>query len=242
MKLIAFDIETANTDPNALKEGQQLGISCAALLVEGQDEPMFWHGPPGLPCGRRQLVNLVETMLSFVDDGYQIVTINGCGFDFRVLAEESGLVAECRWLAERHVDLMLIPLRRRGWPVGLEAFAVGSGVEGKLKTVRLKNGDVISDMTGAKAPQLWADGEQSAVLAYLADDVRVTLDVARVARDSYVLRWVSRKGAPYMERVPVPLPSAAEVLRWKQVDQSWLDNPMNADALMDWGRRDVAAG
>jgi hypothetical protein len=45
---------------------------------------------------------------------YTIVTWNGTGFDFDILAEESGMLAECKGLAVNHVDMMFHVLCRLG--------------------------------------------------------------------------------------------------------------------------------
>ena len=41
--------------------------------------------------------------------------IDGCGFDFAVLAQETGMVKECAELAINHVDLMLIVTFQKGY-------------------------------------------------------------------------------------------------------------------------------
>ena len=78
---------------------------------------------------------MVRGLMGLAADGFTIVTVNGAGFDFAVLAEESGMVAECADLAiNHHCDMMLISVCKLGWPVGLEALAIGAGGRGTAPT------------------------------------------------------------------------------------------------------------
>ena len=49
--------------------------------------------------------SFVEYLATQVENGYTIVTWNGLGFDFDILADESQMLAECRQLAIGHVQL-----------------------------------------------------------------------------------------------------------------------------------------
>ncbi len=59
----------------------------------------------------------------------------------------------------------------------------GMGLAGKVK-----------GMTGELAPVLWAQGKREEVLAYVAQDVRTTLELAQVCESRGELRWVARSG------------------------------------------------
>ena len=113
-KYLAFDIEIAkvqSADERDWKAQRPLGISCAATLATGASEPVLWHGvtkdnrPASQMC-QQEAVKLVEYLANQVRHGYTIVTWNGVGFDFDILAEESGMFVECRRLARDHVDMM----------------------------------------------------------------------------------------------------------------------------------------
>jgi hypothetical protein len=190
-KYLAFDIETAKAmpaDDYDWKSHRPLGISCAATCLEHASEPLIWHG--GSNCrrlashmNRREVGRLVDYLTEQVENGYTILTWNGVGFDFDVLAEESGLLQECRRLASNHVDMMFHVVCRLGYGVSLDSAARGMGLTGK------KQG-----MTGASAPLLWAQGRRKEVLDYVAQDVRITLELAAACEARGFLRWITRSG------------------------------------------------
>jgi hypothetical protein len=127
-------------------------------------------------------------------EGYTLLTWNGCSFDFHVLAQESSLFNECGDLALNHIDLMLIVTFTKGYFLGLDKALAGAGVKGKVKNVTLSNGTLLNDMSGAKAPQLWADGEYQVVLEYLRADVTQLIELAKVIETKKSFQWKSNSG------------------------------------------------
>jgi hypothetical protein len=252
MKLAAFDLEIAKELPEGetdWKAHRPLGISCAAFAFSPvrmiEDEEIFISQFFGLdnkqPIPLRpkmtqdEAAGMVRNMFDRVEDGYTFVTVNGLAFDFEVLAEESGLYAECAYLAlNHHCDLMLMSVCRLGWRTGLDAFAKGAGVESKLKSVTLSDGRVLEGMNGAKAPEMWAAGEYDAVLAYLKQDVKATLETAVKAIERGRLAWRSGSGKPYHVAVNGRLPTVAEMLAWPRPDVPWMDTPPDPDAMAAW--------
>ena len=83
-----------------------------------------------------------------------------------IVAEESGQLDDCRELAMGHVDMMYHFFCGKGFPIKLNAAAKAIGVS------KPENVD------GSVAPQLWKDGDCQTVLDYVAQDCRLTLDVA----------------------------------------------------------------
>jgi hypothetical protein len=140
--------------------------------------------------------------------GQTAVTWNGAGFDFRVLAQASGLVDECIELAWAHLDLMFWFHCRNGYSVGLNkaAQAVGSG-----KT---------EGMSGADAPRLWDAGEYQMVLDYVAQDVRALAAVHEGAARGNALRWINSRGR--VSRAPGPLLTVREAYKLPATDTSWM--------------------
>jgi hypothetical protein len=53
---------------------------------------------------REETAALVRCLSEQVEHGYTLLTWNGVGFDLDVLAEESGMLAECKRLALAHVE------------------------------------------------------------------------------------------------------------------------------------------
>ncbi len=234
MKLASFDLEIAKVLPlrarNLFKYGP-LGISCAAVAFSDQPGAAYWSGEPQL--SREKAGALVSRLGELVADGYTLVTWNGCGFDFRVLAEESGLLDDCAGLALAHVDLMLLVTFNKGYYLGLEAALHGAGLGGKLKTVRLLNGTVLDDMQGAMAPRLWAEGETEAVLQYLEADVVRQLQLAQDICVTKAIRWRSKRGSPMEVLVPRLL-SVRECFALPEPDTSWMTDPPKREQFLAW--------
>jgi hypothetical protein len=215
MKLAAFDLEIAKVLPDweqDLKHYRPLGISCAAVRLDDGREFIFQSTPETIAISTEGCREIVAALNRLVEEDYTIVTWNGAGFDFDILAEESDDRPGCAELARRHVDLMLIVVALRGHFLGLDAAAAGMRVPGKLKQVRLRDGRVLNGMTGAMAPRLWQEGEREAVLAYLSEDVRVTLEVAQAVAVQRRLFWRSKRGDVNQFTVP-KLYSVVECLR-----------------------------
>ena len=88
---------------------------------------------PADRMGRQEAAELVQYLATQVENGYTIATWNGLGFDFDILAEESGMLVECRMLAIGHVDMIFHVLCELGYGVGLDAAAKGMRLAGKSK-------------------------------------------------------------------------------------------------------------
>lgn len=256
MKLAAFDLEIAKILPEGDFDWQAqrpLGISCACLLGSDNslvtfpskkiddytgvfDEVVAFDDWSTIRLDEPSLRELVSILRSYTDQGFIIVTVNGLGFDFQILAEESGMWRECADLAlNHHCDLMLASVCAKGWRTGLDSFAKGAGIKSKLKEVILNDGTVLQGMDGAKAPELWAAGEYDAVLAYLKQDVVVTLEAARTAVERGELRWLSSTSRLWGVALPGRvLPTCAEMLKWPRPDTSWMTDPPDPMEIGAW--------
>ena len=190
-RYLAFDLETATRLPSDCPPWGtfgHVGISCAATCACDSDEPRLWFG-----CGSRQrpasrmaeseVRRLVRYLATQVQRGYTILTWNGLGFDFRILAEESGLSRECCDLAVEHVDMMFHVLCRLGFGVALESGAKGLGVGTKRAGV-----------SGCLIPQLWKEGRHEEVLDYVANDAKLTLAVAEACEKRGHFCWLTGSG------------------------------------------------
>jgi len=234
MELAAFDIEAAKgfpDDTDSWREYAPLGIACAAIAYSDSDTPSFWQGTPQMT--QEECRKLVTDLQDLTKRGYRIVTWNGCSFDFAVLAQESGMRAECADLAMNHADLMLIVTFTKGWFLSLQKALEGAGIGGKVKSLTLSDGTKIDDMAGSKAPELWAKGEHEAVLEYLKGDVIQLLRLAENVIEDGGISWVSGRG----NRQWV---SARKLLTVRQCfdipepDVSWMDNPPTRRQFVDW--------
>lgn len=234
MKLATFDLEIAKVLPeniNDLFDHAPLGISCAALACDDKKDVLFWQGfPKHSPEESRKLV---EDLMRYQQSGYTFVTWNGCNFDFRVLAQESGMYRECGQMALNHIDLMLIVTFTKGWFLGLDKALQGANISGKVKKLKLSNGEILDDVTGALAPILWAKQEYDAVLTYLQGDVVQTLELAKVIQSSRVIRWVSGSGK--WQSISVPrLLTVKECFNLPKPDTSWMGNAPKRESFIDW--------
>jgi hypothetical protein len=227
-KYLAFDIETTKIvqDPADWRSQRPLGISCAATL-RPNEEPLLWHGGsrqnPADRMTREETGELVRYLEKQTAQGYTLLTWNGLGFDLDVIAEESGLLTECRELASRHVDMMFHVLCRLGYGVSLDAAAKGMGLAGKTK-----------GMTGAKAPVLWAEGKREEVLSYVAQDVRTTMEVAQACESLGSLRWVARSGRIRTMRLPEGWLAIREALELPLPYTAWMDEPWTREEFTGW--------
>lgn len=234
MQLASFDIEIASVIPDAAHDWSSmpnLGISCAAVAFSDSDEVTFWSGTPQMTQDEAQ--DLVHTLIDVNGAGYSLVTWNGCSFDFRVLADESGMHQECAELAMEHIDLMLMVTFTKGWYLSLQKALDGAGLRGKLKRVRLDDGSILDDMDGSKAPALWEEGEHEAVLSYLEEDVRQQLALAQFVLSDKRVQWVSNSGNPQI--VPFDgLKTVRQCFDIAEPDTSWMTDPPTREQFIDW--------
>ena len=230
-KLLAFDIETATDVPGEDFNWQPyrpLGISCAATLASDAEKPKLWYGGesadrPAARMDRQEARELVRYLVQMAAAGFTIVTWNGLGFDYDVLSEESGLGAECQQLALEQVDMMFHVFCLKGFPVGLDAAARGTGVPGKP-----------AGMSGIKAPQLWQQGQHQKMLDYVAQDVHTTLQLASIGEQRRSLRWLTRKGTVSACALSKGWLSVRDALRLPEPDTSWMDKPMSRASFIGW--------
>lgn len=90
---------------------------------------------------------------------------------------------------------MMLVTFQKGYYLKLDKALQGARLQGKLKKVTLSDGSIITDMDGALAPTLWTQGEYDAVLAYLKQDVVMTLKLAEFILKTKTIQWISNNGA-----------------------------------------------
>jgi hypothetical protein len=228
---LAFDIETAKEVPGDdfnWRPHRPLGISCAATLASDEDKPLLWYGKtqegaPDKRMSQEDAQGLVQYLSDRAARGFKILTWNGLGFDFEVLAEESGMVAHCGECALGHVDMMFHVVCSLGYPVALNKAAQGVGMPGKPP-----------GMSGEKAPQLWAQGHFEEVLEYVSQDVRIAMQIAQTCEQRRKFEWITRKGT----KTSMPLTNGwltvREALRLPEPDTSWMSTPLSRRDFTAW--------
>jgi hypothetical protein len=220
-KFLAFDIETAKILPKEVDDllsHRPLGISCTATLAAGQEKAELFYsknddGSPAAKMSRQDLSGFVDTLLRRVSEGYTIVTLNGLGFDFDILAEESGRKDDCKKLALDHVDMMFHVFCCKGFGVGLNAAARAIG-RGKTE-----------DMDGSVAPQLWLQGDHRRVLDYVEQDCKVTLAVAARSERHRAFRWITQRNTSASLELPSGWLPVHQARKLPLPDTSWMTSP-----------------
>ena len=231
-KYCAFDIEICAIVPEGetnWKSKRPLGISCAATLTSNGEQRLWYGGQPGTIYGDKmnleELRGLVKYLEEAVDAGYPILTWNGMGFDFDILAEESRLFDSCRNLALQHVDMMFHFFCLKGYPLALDTAAKGMGLPGKTP-----------GMTGDKAPLFWSQGKRQEVLSYVAQDVRTTLDLAIETEKMQRLNWISKTGKSQVAFLPDGWLPVKDANNLPEPDNSWMKEPIDRSRFTGWAR------
>lgn len=241
LRFVSFDIEITKEIPEGEKDwkkGRPLGISCAATLTSDGDLRL-WYGAllDPLSAGSREIepsmgpsqcACLAAYLMRMQGGGYPILTFNGLGFDFDILAEEcQDTVARSTVvdLALHHIDIAFAMFCDKGYMVGLDTASRGMGLAGKTE-----------GMHGALVPAMWAQGreEQDKVLAYVAQDVKATADLYRALLNKGYLRWLSRKGRVNFWHCGYGIPTVLESLKRPEPDTSWVDNPWKREKFFGW--------
>ncbi len=188
-------------------------ITVAATLSSDGDLRLWYErDAAGLASGMLMTAPTAQLLVAWLrqmaDAGYIIVTWNGSGFDFRVLARASGMKEECIALAWDHIDMMFWFHCLRGFSIGLDkaAEAIGSG-----KTAGL---------SGADAPKLWAAGQYDQVLHYVAQDVRATEAVYLAALRNNGIQWQTTNGR--MSKAEGTPLTVREAFKLPKPDTSWM--------------------
>jgi len=229
-KYLGFDIETAKILPaniDDLHEHRPLGISCTAIWCTDQDQAEVFYsknfdGNPAEKMSVEDLSSFVDALVDKTREGYAIVTHNGLGFDFDILAEESGRLDDCRTLALNHIDMMFHFFCGKGFAIGLNAAAKSIGISKP------------ADVDGSVAPQLWIDGNHQQVLDYVTQDCRLTLDIALASEKNGRINWVTRRGSTSSFNLPFGWLTVADAMNLPLPDNSWMDDPWERSKFTGW--------
>lgn len=229
-KYIAFDIETAKILPEEVGDllaHRPLGVCCTATLAADQSKPQLFYskrtdGSPVAQMSKADLSQFVDFLLDRTEDGYTIVTLNGLGFDFDVLAEESGRQDDCKQLALSHVDMLFHIFCVKGFGVGLNAAAKAIGLSKP------------ADVHGSIAPQLWKDGNYDRVLEYVAEDCRITLEVAVISEEKGTSRWITKGGSRAGLDIPAGWLPVRDAMKLPLPDTSWMAAPWPRSKFTAW--------
>ena len=143
MKYVTFDLEIAEEIPEGTDDWRALrplGITCAATYTS-EGRLHTWtsamnQGQYAKQMNSAECRALTDHLINLHSQGYDIVTWNGLGFDFDVLADEVNdphyrqLIID---LAMDHIDPGFTMLCEKGYMIGLNTACMGMNVEGKTE-------------------------------------------------------------------------------------------------------------
>jgi hypothetical protein len=170
---------------------------------------------------------LVRFLCQLVEDGATLVTWNGLGFDFDILAEESGLFGECKTLALNHVDLMFHIFCEQGHPVSLNSVSQALGVGCKPNHI-----------VSATVPRLWSESKCEEVLDYVANDCRLLLRVFHECNTRRAYEWITQRGTRKVESLPHGWLKVCYAVNIPEPDTSWMTRPFPRSKFLGWTTRE----
>lgn len=245
-KWCAFDIETRDKAPEDPAASYALGVTCVGIAVSDPGMPPVSFRGMGSTMTPVEVCGIAHELWAYGQSGYHIASVNGLGFDFRVLAAECQDLAifdNLKELALAHRDPAFQMLCRHGFMVGLDALAVG------LELAERKTGD----MDGVKATELWASAiseDQQKVLRYVEQDALVTLGIMQALeskrwtwhdsweradyRDTPAMRWLTKKGKIAHKALPDGLLTVRECLDLPLPKTDWMDDPWPRSKFVGW--------
>jgi len=243
MAFVGFDVEIAKPVPDGPDIlSHRPGIACAAIAREGEGRASILFDPEASPVffdpasktmTREGALRILAALEEAAGRGDTLVTWNGAGFDFRLLADETGRRAECARLVMASVDMMFHVLCERGHPLSLDAALKGARLPSKMDQVTLRNGEAVH-ISGVEAPTYWQAGEYAAVAAYCAADAERTAALAAHCQRTRRLSWTSQKGRANDIYLRSGWLTVEQCLALPVPDTSWMANPIRREDVLAW--------
>lgn len=138
-------------------------------------------GTPQQEMSKPDANQMLDFLWSVHKKGDKIFTWNGTGFDWRMLAANTGELDACVELALTSYDPAFQVLAQRGMMPALD---------GVLSGFKLPN----KPMKGSKAPEKWEKGEYQEVIDYVISDTTNLRAIAERIEKSRGVRWTSHSG------------------------------------------------
>jgi len=259
-KLIGWDIEIATELADDWRKAPSPGISVAAAATNPEDDTdkILWHAGREPRMTVEQARRMADWLIDEARAGSIIITWNGAGFDFPVLARECDDPNYERELAQvtmAHVDVAFQFFCTMGYMISLNAAAKALHLEGKLP-----------GMSGRLAPLLWnapardltdremmefrelgvepgSHAARNLCARYVIQDALTTLQVYERLMEDRILVWRTRAGhltkrpwIPLVTGNPPRLYTCAESLDITPPDTSWMNNPRNRSDFIGWAQ------
>jgi guanylate kinase len=198
--------------------------SIVGMIGRGQDEDWSNFSPDG------QLAPLMSketalAMLKYMEEkqnqGYSLCAWNGAGFDLKMIGFLAGDVELAGRMALDLIDPMYQVLSMKGYPVGLSAVQKGLGTE------------QAKSMSGADAPDAWANGEYQKVISYVIGDSEMTVEIIQAIAKVGGIKWMAKSGKPNSLMLQ-SFKTVAECLMDPEPNNSWMDKPINRRDIIAW--------
>ncbi len=223
MKILSFDLETANILPAGadLHDYMPLDISVAATAIDGGEEKLWYsfdeNGSPASKMSRKTAQELLNYLSKKQDEGYMVCGWNSLSFDFYCLAGASCMYTKCAEIAKKSYDPMYQFFNHFGFYIGLQAVA--DGMDLKFK----------KSLKGSDVPNLWQQGKYEDIFPYVIGDCTVLNEIVKQIIDTKWIVWKSKKGG-YPSRCIGKLHTCEDVMARAMADQSW----MTGDVPQKW--------
>lgn len=229
--ILAVDIETLG--PFESMEG----VTCIGLADNKGDSwtscgPLTEEGMYLRTMRPEDISPMLKALDRWVRIGSDVVTWNGAGFDFRVLAEFCPEHAHlCRRIALNHIDIAFQMFCNKGFMVGLNAASSS-----------MKIGKKIVGMDGLEAAKMWTLSKeaQERVLMYCKHDAVLTLKLYQMILEKRHMTWVSKRSGnlcfwwPWKNTLGEKLLTVKQSLELPKPDTSWMDEPWEREKFVGW--------
>ena len=227
---VAFDLQISKGFPDGVADWRPyrpFGISCAATVADNEQTKLWYSraadGSPADSMSQENVAELVDYLRTQASSGKTILTWNGVGFDFDILAEESGLATTCMELALNHVDMMFHFFCEKGYLLGLDKAAKGMGLPGKT-----------AGFEGALAPKYWQAGRRNEVLDYVKQDAITTLQLCRAVEKRGSLSWISNTGKSRVMPFRTGWLTVRQAMELPLPDTTWMKQPIKRNKFVGW--------
>ena len=204
-----------------------VNIACAVIMLSDQGEPLVHANkqPDGNindHLSKQQSEDFIQHLFHLRDQGYDLVSWNGTSFDLQTVADVTEMHDQCADLAVDHYDIMFQIFCSMGWPVSLNAAALGMGIEHDHTSQ--------TDLNVA-----WTDPERrNQVIQQAIRDAKATLQIAQRAQRTGRLSWYSKSGNLFQLQIEDGLLTVDEAITIPEPDTSWMTDPLSRWHFIKW--------
>lgn len=249
---IGFDLEIAYPFPeDGWDKASPLGISCASAYGSYPDDARVFT--PNRKDGRYADMMTSAEVCDMIDElilmNKMIVTWNGLGFDFLLMAIEcvdEDYRRKVANIALNSIDPFFNMVCDLGYGIGLSKMAAALDVQGKLE-----------GMHGSLAPYVWTGisgapedlsslgvvpgtlEAQELCIEYVKQDAKATYDIYDALLAKGYVYWTTSKGSrsryPWKPKTNIDrLLTVLEANSTPKPNTSWMDSPRTRSEYIGW--------